>query len=946
MFYKLIERKRDAWYASADCTVKSFVEYIKERGQMRDAQTEAIKTYLFLKIACGNRPLWQLFSEGTFNSLDTESLELSGPTRDTFRSTPGAVALFEYARLRDRHGRQLAPELEKYIRHHAAEIDYGQAFRTLFRGASYTDYLFSLPMGAGKTFLMAAFIYIDLYFALVDPDNPAFAHNFMIFAPSGLKSSIIPSLKHIMAFDPTWIIPEPYASEVRRLIKFEILDEQKSTSKSTLVRNPNAQKLGSHQPFDSLIGLVAITNAEKVILDRIDRSMDTKLFSEDELTRIAQANELRDTIGRLPHLSIFIDEVHHASDGEIKLRQVVERWTRENSFCSVLGFSGTPYLSKPETTSIGPELSIKSTDIPNVAYYYPLTSGLNNFLKTPTIKYADTDTATIVSNGVRDFLDNYKDKVYSNGTCAKLAIYCGQIETLEEEIYPLVTDIATQYGLDAATAILKYHGGNKTYPQPDGADLAFAELDTDLSPVRIILLVQIGKEGWDCKSLTGVILPQKGVCPTNMILQTSCRCLRQVTKDEKETAIIWLNQTNAETLGKQLRQQQDITLQEFGTIHHPDAVYINRYSRTDPLQLPPIEFCSLHIDHTSIVVDETGDIAGHLSDDALLTMRDMRLVHEGSLNGEPSTAYTLLSTLPEEQADYISWLFLIAKESLGTLPISRLRIYDAQLRDIFRRITKTQDGILHFAPEYDQRQIRSNIRLAFGPRHRQKSEEHTVGRKEFLLINDRLKPVVRTFDTSLFYPSQKIVDEILLEDKSPRRIVLSKEQREMIESLKQRGIPVNIGNENKHPERWHTYHYLPYRFESLRTLRYFSNTLLRMDALRKKRLEVYYTGEEGLSKFAIDCYSRHNSQLAFAGLYRPDFIIMSRTTDKKIHRVLLIETEGKGTVEKRDFVKNDFIPRDARQAGYQRYALLVLPQTLSDREMHQLTEHAVDQFFS
>ncbi len=119
-----------------------------------------------------------------------------------------------------------------------------------------------------------------------------------------------------------------------------------------------------------------------------------------------------------------------------------------------------------------------------------------------------------------------------------------------------------------------------------------------------------------------------------------------------------------------------------------------------------------------------------------------------------------------------------------------------------------------------------------------------------------------------------------------------------------------------------------------------------MDALRKKRLEVYYTGEEGLSKFAIDCYSRHNSQLAFAGLYRPDFIIMSRTADKKIHRVLLIETEGKGTVEKRDFVKNDFIPRDARQAGYQRYALLVLPQTLSDREMHQLTEHAVDQFFS
>lgn len=168
----------------------------------------------------------------------------------------------------------------------------------------------------------------------------------------------------------------------------------------------------------------------------------------------------------------------------------------------------------------------------------------------------------------------------------------------------------------------------------------------------------------------------------------------------------------------------------------------------------------------------------------------------------------------------------------------------------------------------------------------------------------------------------------------------------MIEALKQRGIPVNIGNENKHPERWRTYHYLPYRFESQRTLHYFSDTLLQIDALRKKHLEVYYTGEEGLSKFAIDCYRRHDTQLTFTGVYRPDFIIMSRTADKKIHRVLLIETEGKGTEEKRDFVKSDFIPRDTRQVGYQRYALLVLPKTLTDREMRQLTESAIDQFFN
>ena len=39
----------------------------------------------------------------------------------------------------------------------------------------YADYVFSLPMGAGKTYLMAAFIYLDLYFSRMDPGNAAFA---------------------------------------------------------------------------------------------------------------------------------------------------------------------------------------------------------------------------------------------------------------------------------------------------------------------------------------------------------------------------------------------------------------------------------------------------------------------------------------------------------------------------------------------------------------------------------------------------------------------------------------------------------------------------------------------------------------------------------------------------------------------------------------------------
>ena len=362
MFYKLIEKKRNKWLSSPDCTIRELIQYMAKVGKMRDAQLEAIKTYLFLKIACCNKPLWQLFVEGYFNSLDIDDLALTIDARHVLTSNKAAAALLEYSLQKDKNGKQLAPELEKFIKKHASDIDYEEAFKKIFYDVNYTDYLFSLPMGAGKTYLMAAFIYLDLYFAQNEPDNPAFAHNFMVFAPSGLKSSIVPSLKHIKEFDPSWIIPEPTATQLKRLIKFEILDEQKTANRSNRIKNPNAQKINNYQPLDDLMGMVAITNAEKVILDRVDKNVDATLFTDDENYKIKLANELRSIIGRLPNLAIYIDEVHHAADGDIKLRQVVNEWTNAHTFNSVLGFSGTPYLDKAESVVLGGTFHIKNTD--------------------------------------------------------------------------------------------------------------------------------------------------------------------------------------------------------------------------------------------------------------------------------------------------------------------------------------------------------------------------------------------------------------------------------------------------------------------------------------------------------------------------------------------------------------------------------------------------------
>ena len=189
MFYKMIENKCTQWYESERCTVKNLIEYIEKTGQMRDAQIEAIKVYLFLKIACECKPLTQLFRQGFFNSIDLNEIELSKSTREYLFQNPAAATLFEYACLTNDKGEQVSEKLEKQIKKDPTGIDYNEFFRNAFYGVSYTDYLFSLPMGAGKTYLMAAFIYLDLYFAYNEPTNPSFAHNFIIFAPSGFSST-------------------------------------------------------------------------------------------------------------------------------------------------------------------------------------------------------------------------------------------------------------------------------------------------------------------------------------------------------------------------------------------------------------------------------------------------------------------------------------------------------------------------------------------------------------------------------------------------------------------------------------------------------------------------------------------------------------------------------------------------------------------------------------
>ena len=965
MFYQLIQKKRDLWFQSSDCTVLYLVDYIYQRGMLRDAQIDAIKTYLFLKIACQGKPLWQLFAEGEFNETDVDAEEINAEARDVMTKNPAALALYQYSRQKDRNGKQIAPELEQFIRHHAREIDYEKVLKDIFYQVTYSDYLFSLPMGAGKTYLMAAFIYIDLYFAQNEPHNPIWAHNFLILAPSGLKSSIVPSLRSIQNFDVTWLFPAATAMQLKRLVKFEILDEQKSARKSNVIRNPNAFKINQHWEGGTMMGLVAITNAEKVILDRWEeKDKDPNCFSDDERRQLEVANELRNMIGIIPSLSIFIDEVHHASDGEIKLRQVVTEWaTLGCNFCNVLGFTGTPYLEKAEKVTLGGSFNIKNTNITNVVYFYPLMEGIDNFLKRPEVKFTDHDMLTIVRSGVHEFLDKYKDTTYADGTCAKLAVYCGQIPTLEEEIYPLVSEIVTEYGLNPAEVILKRHKGSNSskagarkYAEPEGSEAAFAMLDSPTSKIRIVLLVQIGKEGWDCKSLTGVVLPHEGACPKNMVLQTSCRCLRQVVRGEQEKALVGMNRWNADKLNKELKQQQNITLQEFSKKPEPAKKRIERFSRMDKQQVPPIDFFQLKVEYETQVIEEQPDTATLLADESLKQKANRSLVYVQDFEGN-MLGYEELRKENGESFTFHWWLQKIAKESMGALSMKELKQYEAQLHKLFDEITiaDEQDGKYRTENmEYDHYQIRANIRKAFVPKRDFRISEEVVPDTATILSVEQPMPL-DVEDDSRFYPSEKVVKEILAWDNDPGKMELPPEVKAVVEKMKAAGfsdtdIQMMVKDKlpkDEYPERNQTYHYLPYRFDSNLEKEYFANGLIPL--MKDKQLEYYFNGDDTLTEFKIRCYRKVGKHWQYDGLYYPDFLVLSRDAEGRIDRICIIETKGEVYAakfkERLEFMRDVFVPKNNEAFHRKRFQFLYLEDTISAEERMAKTLQMIKEFF-
>lgn len=923
MFRDMIQNRCKAWYASNQCTVKEQISYIMARGAMRDAQIEAIKTYLFLKIACENRPLPYLFKSGTFNTLDLDEEELRSSTRDYLKGNPAAAAFYEFCKLSENEDKNIGKIL-KAIKDDPRTLDYERIFEDVFGGVTYTDYIFSLPMGAGKTFLMAAFIYLDLYFSMIDPDNPAFAENFIVIAPSGLKNSIIPSLKTIQKFNPAWVIDEASAKQLKLDMRFDVLDAESSKGDSNKVKNPNARKVALYLQGGKTRAVTLVTNAEKVISDiKLDKQQTTLDGSEgDELF----LNELRAQIARIPRLSIFIDEAHHTNKDEIKLRAVVERWAKSGNVVSIIGFTGTPYVEKPVKVPIIDKLKLSCTEINNVVYYYPLINGINNFLKVPEVKQYENreNYLEIVDDGLHSFFDNNLDFRYPNGAYSKVVVYCNNTQELEESVYPAAMAVVSDYGMDPDKVILRYHEDKAPYRLAPDARMNFETLDEVDSRIRVILLVQIGKEGWDCKSLASVILAKENKSTNIMVLQTCCRCLRQVVKYDKEKAWIYLCKSNAEILETQLKEQQHITLKEFQSGNPKPPTPLRFYNRRDVIDLPELVYYQFEVT-TEVISEGEVDVDKNLESIPLSEYRYDRIYQITDLQNK--TLEKGLENIEHgdtdvDVANFNSWIGEIAKESYGFITRKQLFEHEAILRQIFDAITFYSNGVRYFSSKFDRRGIQSQIRQSFYAKRTVNTNSEYVIEDAKLLYILNFQNIKEVSDPDAYVPKQPKVLETIEADKS------GFEGRE------------HMGRR---------YHYMPYHLDS-DLENQILDTLHDLTVSRYPTLEIYYNGDRFMTDFHIRCYEKVGPNWRYIGRYTPDFLILQRV-DEEIAKVVILETKGAIYANdpkfllRRKFVEDYFVKENNTKFGYEMFNYLYIQSDMPEFQRIKLITDKINSFF-
>lgn len=526
-YYNQNKGKIRSYYKELTKKILDYNNPVNACSWLRVPQYEALEIYIFLKEYLGNRHLAEIF-------LD-------------WRNKTG--------RFQDRSDISLFEELDK-----KTFDDIFATFNTVKQ--DYANYIFALTMGVGKTLLMATCIFYEFLLANKFSKDKCFCHNALIFAPD---KTVLQSLREIEAFDKTRVVPPEYAHQLDTMMKFHFLDDSGITLNT----------------IDGDMFNLIISNTQKIILKRQQKEpgpadrlfqgeFDTIVESDPEFAELVALAEITDEnltsnqrfkkLSRLPQLGIYVDESHHAFGAKLEkdlydrkkttsLRLTIDGLAKNlerqgTHVVACYNFTGTPYSN--------------NRLLPEVVYSYSLSQAINaEYLKQVNVTgFVNAKSREAVKAAVTEFRETHKENRYEF-MLPKIAFFTATIKELETELRPAVEEALTSLGI-SLDKILVNVGDDKLTSNDDIRE--FNNLDSPHSEKQFILLVNKGKEGWNCRSLFAVCMFRKPKS-TIFVLQAAMRCLRSITNIQQE-GHVYLSQKNEHILEKELEDNFHMSLKD------------------------------------------------------------------------------------------------------------------------------------------------------------------------------------------------------------------------------------------------------------------------------------------------------------------------------------------------------------------------------------------------
>jgi type III restriction enzyme len=507
---------------------------------LRRPQFEALEIYIFLKEFANNRHLWEVFED-----WHKERNGFEGRSRTTLGAA-GQMGLFE----------EMSAEA------------YKDAFNTLKSfGQVYPNYIFALTMGLGKTVLMATCIFYEFLLANKFPKDARYCHNALVFAPD---KTVLQSLKEIQTFDKSRVVPPEYVNWLDTHLQFHFLDDTGlslnvidrsrfniiiSNTQKIILKKQHKEKKAAEQLFASGEPAYQTRSGTAGFEDLYDLSAEV----EDEADLLQ--NQRFAKLTRLEQLGIYVDEAHHAfgtklgadmglQKAKTSLRLTINELAAHlkdagTRVVACFNYTGTPYVG--------------SRLLPEVVYAYGLKDAMDKrYLKKVKVEaYTNTRDVEFIRAVVQDFWKQHNGQRYE-GMLPKIAIFAGTIDELTQGVRPALEEVLLEQGIPTSSILVNV-GDDKITTNDDLRE--FNRLDTEASEKQFLLLVNKGKEGWNCRSLFGVALHRKPDSRV-FVLQATMRCLRSITA-EQQTGSVYLSKDNRDILNEELNANFRLSVDEF-----------------------------------------------------------------------------------------------------------------------------------------------------------------------------------------------------------------------------------------------------------------------------------------------------------------------------------------------------------------------------------------------